>query len=80
MTVLARTNSDEKATRVLVCFWLKSQGETVKKPFPMDGMSGSEIEVLGYRGMKEYEIALDNIKVSKENLSRRKRRYGLLNS
>ena len=34
----------------------------------MDGMSGSEIEVLGYRGMKEYEIALDNIKVSKENL------------
>ena len=39
-----------------------------EKPFPMDGMSGSEIEVLGYRGMKEYEIALDNIKVSKENL------------
>tara|TARA_B100000989_G_C19318254_1_gene375600 strand:- start:116 stop:682 length:567 start_codon:yes stop_codon:yes gene_type:complete len=31
-------------------------------------MSGGEIEVLGYRGMKEYEIALDNIKVSKADL------------
>ena len=39
-----------------------------ENPFPMDGMSGSEIEVLGYRGMKEYEIALDGIKVSKKNL------------
>ena len=38
----------------------------MKTLFPMDGMSGSEIEVLGYRGMKEYEIALDNIRVSKE--------------
>ena len=36
-----------------------------ENPFPMEGMSGSEIEVLGYRGMKEYEIALDNIKVDK---------------
>ena len=34
----------------------------------MGGMSGSEIEVLGYRGMKEYEIALDDIKVDKKNL------------
>ena len=34
----------------------------------MEGMSGSEIEVLGYRGMKEYEIALEDIKVSKNNL------------
>jgi (2S)-methylsuccinyl-CoA dehydrogenase len=28
-------------------------------PFPAPGMSGSEIEVLGYRGMKEYEIGFD---------------------
>ena len=39
-----------------------------KNPFPMEGMSGGEIEVLGYRGMKEYEIALDGIKVSKHDL------------
>ena len=36
--------------------------------FPSDGMSGGEIEVLGYRGMKEYEIAFDDFKVKGENL------------
>ena len=37
-------------------------------PFPAAGMSGSEIEVLGYRGMKEYEIAFDGFEVKAENL------------
>jgi (2S)-methylsuccinyl-CoA dehydrogenase len=37
-------------------------------PFPAPGMSGSEIEVLGYRGMKEYEIAFDDFVVPAENL------------
>ncbi|MDP4795746.1 MAG: acyl-CoA dehydrogenase, partial [Rhodospirillales bacterium] len=32
-------------------------------PFPKDGMSGGEIEVLGYRGMKEYELAFDGMQV-----------------
>jgi (2S)-methylsuccinyl-CoA dehydrogenase len=31
-------------------------------PFPMAGMSGSEIEVLGYRGMKEFDIAFDGLR------------------
>ena len=31
-------------------------------PFPAKGMSGGEIEVLGYRGMKEYEIAFDGFR------------------
>ena len=31
-------------------------------------MSGGEIEVLGYRGMKEYEIAFDNFRVPADNL------------
>ena len=31
-------------------------------------MSGTEIEVLGYRGMKEYEIAFDGFEVKAENL------------
>ena len=31
-------------------------------------MSGGEIEVLGYRGMKEYEIAFDGFEVKGENL------------
>jgi (2S)-methylsuccinyl-CoA dehydrogenase len=37
-------------------------------PFPAAGMSGTEIEVLGYRGMKEYEIAFDGFEVPAENL------------
>ena len=37
-------------------------------PFPAHGMSGTEIEVLGYRGMKEYEIAFDGFEVKAENL------------
>ena len=37
-------------------------------PFPVAGMTGTEIEVLGYRGMKEYEIAFDGFEVKAENL------------
>ena len=37
-------------------------------PFPADGMSGGEIEVLGYRGMKEYEIRFEDFEVKTENL------------
>ena len=44
-----------------------------ENPFPMEGMSGSEIEVLGYRGMKEYEIALDSIKVDKKTFLEKKK-------
>jgi (2S)-methylsuccinyl-CoA dehydrogenase len=39
-----------------------------RNPFPAPGMSGTEIEVLGYRGMKEYEIAFDGFEVKAENL------------
>ena len=37
-------------------------------PFPATGMTGGEIEVLGYRGMKEYEIAFDGFEVKADNL------------
>ena len=37
-------------------------------PFPTPGMTGGEIEVLGYRGMKEYELGFDNFHVKGENL------------
>src|SRR5690606_11924747 len=37
-------------------------------PFPAPGMSGGEIRVLGYRGMKEYELAFDGFEVKSENL------------
>lgn len=68
MTVLARTNNNQKGYKGLSMFLVDKPRGNCEKPFPMDGMSGSEIEVLGYRGMKEYEIALDDIKVSKKQL------------
>ena len=37
-------------------------------PFPAEGMSGTEIPVLGYRGMKEYEIAFDGFAVPADGL------------
>src|SRR5581483_4112183 len=39
-----------------------------RNPFPAKGMSGTEIEVLGYRGMKEFEIAFDNFEVKADGL------------
>ena len=68
MTVLARTDSSEKGYKGLSMFLVEKPRGNCENPFPMDGMSGSEIEVLGYRGMKEYEIALDGITVNKSNL------------
>ncbi|MFL2662357.1 MAG: acyl-CoA dehydrogenase family protein [Alphaproteobacteria bacterium] len=68
MTVLARTDQDQKGYKGLSMFLVEKPRGNCENPFPMNGMSGSEIEVLGYRGMKEYEIALDDIKVNKKQL------------
>jgi (2S)-methylsuccinyl-CoA dehydrogenase len=63
MTLLARTNPNETGYRGLSMFLaLKPRGGDAD-PFPAPGMSGGEIEVLGYRGMKEYEIAFDGFEV-----------------
>src|SRR3546814_1682648 len=37
-------------------------------PLPAAGMSGGEIRVLGYRGMKEYEIGFDGFEVPAANV------------
>jgi (2S)-methylsuccinyl-CoA dehydrogenase len=63
MTLLARTNPDEKGYRGLTMFLAEKPRGTDETPFPAKGMSGGEIEVLGYRGMKEYEIAFDDFEV-----------------
>ena len=68
MTVLARTDSSQKGYRGLSMFLVEKPRGTCENPFPMNSMSGGEIEVLGYRGMKEYEIAFDGVSVPKENL------------
>ncbi|MTI04536.1 acyl-CoA dehydrogenase [Roseibium denhamense] len=68
MTLLARTNPDEPGYKGLSMFIAEKPRGTDEDPFPAEGMSGGEIEVLGYRGMKEYEIAFDGFKVKGENL------------
>ena len=68
MTLLARTDPNSKDHRGLSMFLAEKTPGDDENPFPTDGMSGGEIEVLGYRGMKEYEIAFDKFHVNKSNL------------
>ncbi len=68
MTLLVRTNPAENGYRGLSMLLAEKPRGTDTDPFPASGMSGSEIEVLGYRGMKEYEIAFDGFVVKAENL------------
>ena len=68
MTVLARTDPQSRDHRGLSMFLAPKPRGTDADPFPAAGMSGGEIEVLGYRGMKEYEIAFDGFEVPAEGL------------
>jgi (2S)-methylsuccinyl-CoA dehydrogenase len=68
MTLLARTDPDTTDHRGLSMFLAEKTPGTDDDPFPTPGMTGGEIEVLGYRGMKEYELAFDGFKVKAENL------------
>jgi len=68
MTLLVRTNPSEGGHRGLSMLLAQKPRGTDDDPFPAAGMSGTEIEVLGYRGMKEYEIAFDGFEVKAENL------------
>ncbi|NBO21182.1 MAG: acyl-CoA dehydrogenase, partial [Rhodobacteraceae bacterium] len=68
MTLLARTDPDSSDYRGLSMFLAEKTPGTVDAPFPTPGMTGGEIPVLGYRGMKEYELAFDNFAVRGENL------------
>ena len=68
MTLLARTDPDTTDYKGLSMFLAEKTAGTDADPFPTDGMTGGEIEVLGYRGMKEYELAFDGFKVDGDNL------------
>ena len=68
MTLLVRTNPAETGYRGLSMLLAEKPRGSDSEPFPAAGMSGTEIEVLGYRGMKEYEIAFDGFVVKAENL------------
>jgi len=68
MTLLVRTNQNESGYKGLSMLLAPKPRGTDKDPFPASGMTGGEIEVLGYRGMKEFEIGFDGFEVPAENL------------
>ena len=68
MTLLARTDPNTTDYKGLSMFLAEKIPGTDEAPFPSPGMTGGEIEVLGYRGMKEYELAFDNFPIKGENL------------
>ncbi|EJW13346.1 putative Methylsuccinyl-CoA dehydrogenase [Rhodovulum sp. PH10] len=68
MTLLVRTNPKDAGYQGLSMLLAEKPRGDDANPFPANGMSGTEIEVLGYRGMKEYEIAFDDFEVPAANL------------
>ncbi|HXC55610.1 MAG TPA: acyl-CoA dehydrogenase family protein [Rhizomicrobium sp.] len=75
MTLLVRTNA-APGYRGLSMFLAEKPRGTEKEIFPAAGMSGGEIGVLGYRGMKEYEIGFDGFEVPAANLLGREEGQG----
>lgn len=68
MTLLVRTDPEAPGYRGLSMLIAEKPRGTDEDPFPVEGLTGGEIEVLGYRGMKEYELAFDGFEVRAENL------------
>jgi (2S)-methylsuccinyl-CoA dehydrogenase len=68
MTMLVRTDPNERGYRGLSMLLAPKPRGSDADPFPVEGMSGSEIEVLGYRGMKEYEIRFEAFEVPADGL------------
>jgi len=68
MTVLARTVPETEDYKGLSMFLAEKTPGTDEEPWQDPGISGGEIEVLGYRGMKEYTLNFDDFKVKGENL------------
>ena len=68
MTLLVRTNPNEPGYKGLSMLLAEKPRGDDSNPFPAQGMTGGEIEVLGYRGMKEFEIGFDGFEVKADNL------------
>jgi len=68
MTLLVRTNPDEPGYKGLSMLLAEKPRGTDEDPFPASGMTGGEIEVLGYRGVKEYDISFDGFEVPEDQL------------
>ncbi|QCP49501.1 acyl-CoA dehydrogenase [Trinickia violacea] len=68
MTVLARSEPNVAGHAGLSMFLAPKPRGRDSEPFPADGMTGGEIHVLGYRGMREYEIGFDGFLVPADGL------------
>ncbi len=68
MTMLVRTNPDSKGYDGLSMLLAPKPRGTDENPFPAEGMTGGEIKVLGYRGMKEYELSFDGFRVPADGI------------
>jgi (2S)-methylsuccinyl-CoA dehydrogenase len=68
MTVLARTVEGTDDYKGLSMFLAEKTPGTDEAPWQDPGISGGEIEVLGYRGMKEYTVNFDDFRVRGDNL------------
>lgn len=68
MTILCRTDPGQPGHRGLSILLAEKPRGSDAEPFPVAGLSGSEIPVLGYRGMKEYTLAFDRFEVAREGL------------
>lgn len=68
MTLLVRTDPSKPGYSGLSMFLAPKPRGTEATPFPAQGMSGSEIKVLGYRGMHEYDIAFEDFAVDGDAL------------
>ena len=76
MTMLVRTDKNSTNYSGLSMLIGEKERGSCEFPFPSEGMKGGEIEVLGYRGMKEYELSFDSFKVKKDNLLGKKEGQG----
>ena len=68
MTLLVRSEADVKGHAGLSMFLAEKPRGTEEDDFPVDGLSGGEISVLGYRGMKEYDLGFDDFHVDEAAL------------
>jgi (2S)-methylsuccinyl-CoA dehydrogenase len=68
MTVLVRTDPASRDHNGLSMLLAEKPRGTRENPFPANGMDGSEIEVLGYRGMREYALSFDDFTVPPDGL------------
>ncbi len=71
MTLLVRTNPDEPGYKGLSMFLApktRCDPNPGEPEFVDPGLTGTEIKVLGYRGMKEYELSFDGFRVPADAL------------